>query len=354
MMRLACLATLLAGCLYLPHASAHSGVILLYHHVSASTPTSTSVTPATFEAHLDYLAQHAITVWDLRRMLDAIYGGEQLPDNVVAITFDDAYESVYTTAWPRLRAHNRPFTVFVNTDAVDAGLAPYMSWAQLRELAADGVAIENHSASHGHLARMESGESVADWQRRVAQDLARGRARIEAEIGRPPELLAWPYGEDAQELWPMAARAHRYSLAQRSGAVGPHHPRHSIPRFPLAMGFDTRERLAVAIHSRALPVGRATTEPPVRRGAVMHPQRLRLVLLAEEGWRAAQVDCFAASGERLSTRFAERRLDILLPTARPGRNKINCTAPATDGSGDYYWYSFQWLQRREDGAWPAE
>jgi hypothetical protein len=26
-----------------------------------------------------------------------------------------------------------------------------------------------------------------------------------------------------------------------------------------------------------------------------------------------------------------------------GRNKINCTAPATDGSGDFFWYSWQWL-----------
>ena len=27
---------------------------------------------------------------------------------------------------------------------------------------------------------------------------------------------------------------------------------------------------------------------------------------------------------------------------RPGRNKVNCTAPASDGSGDFYWYAVQW------------
>ena len=32
------------------------GVILVYHHVSASTPPSTSISPEDFERHLEYLA----------------------------------------------------------------------------------------------------------------------------------------------------------------------------------------------------------------------------------------------------------------------------------------------------------
>ncbi|MCA1778876.1 MAG: hypothetical protein LC637_05710 [Xanthomonadaceae bacterium] len=36
---------------------------------------------------------------------------------------------------------------------------------------------------------------------------------------------------------------------------------------------------------------------------------------------------------------------------KPGRNRLNCTAAAEDGSGDYYWHTFQWLQLRPDGTW---
>ncbi|MGD2172319.1 MAG: hypothetical protein PVF80_09450, partial [Gammaproteobacteria bacterium] len=38
-------------------------------------------------------------------------------------------------------------------------------------------------------------------------------------------------------------------------------------------------------------------------------------------------------------------------TGRPGRNKVNCTAPATGEPGTYFWYSYQWLQRNPDGSW---
>lgn len=32
-----------------------AAVVLLYHHVSTSTPKSTSISPADFEAQMDYL-----------------------------------------------------------------------------------------------------------------------------------------------------------------------------------------------------------------------------------------------------------------------------------------------------------
>jgi len=345
---------LLVACSSAPPGHAGSGVIVLYHHVSETTPAATSVTPEVFDRHLDYLEQHDFAVWPLERLLDEIHGDGDLPEKVVAITFDDAYESVHSQAWPRLKARGWPFTVFVNTDAVDAGHSPYMSWDQLRELAADGVAIENHSATHGHLARTEAGESERAWKRRVAEDLGKAHQRIEAEIGRAPTLLAWPYGEDAAELHEIAARDHRYSLAQRSGAAGPHHPRHSIPRYPLATGYDDLDRLALAVNSRALPVVAEASVPPLDRGAAENPEQLRLRLQPGDSYRAAQVNCFAASGQRLETRLHEDRLEIDLQPGRPGRNKVNCTAPAADGSGDFYWYSFQWLQRRADGSWPGE
>ena len=37
-------------------SNADNAVILLYHHVSSTTPASTSVTPAVFEQHLQHLA----------------------------------------------------------------------------------------------------------------------------------------------------------------------------------------------------------------------------------------------------------------------------------------------------------
>lgn len=337
----------LAGVLSASAAEDTHGVILLYHHVSENTPPSTSVTPERFEAHLDYLEEHDFEVWPVARLLKAaIRGEEALPENVVAITFDDAYESVHAEAWPRLRERGWPFAVFVNTDAVDAGHSPYMSWQQLRELHDDGVVIGNHSASHGHLIARAGDESQSEWAERVAADIARADKQISEEIGAGSGLFAYPYGEDSAELAGIVEDEHDFALVQRSGAVGPVTDALSVPRFPMAGGFDGPDRFAQAVNSRPLPVTEAEPSPPGDgvRGAL---ERLRLTL-ADGGYRHGQLACYSSRGDRLDATLEEgppHRLAIAVDgQGGTGRNKINCTAPAADGSGDYFWYAFQWVR----------
>ncbi|MCB1844505.1 MAG: hypothetical protein KDI09_16205, partial [Halioglobus sp.] len=70
-------------------------VILLYHHVASDTPASTSVSPETFARHLRYLADEGYTVLSLEEVLWRLSKGKHFPKNSVAVTFDDAYASVY-------------------------------------------------------------------------------------------------------------------------------------------------------------------------------------------------------------------------------------------------------------------
>ena len=349
---------LLLAALCLPVvASAGHAVILLYHHVSAETPPSTSVTPERFEQHLEYLADNDFEVWALDRLLDAaLDGSEAVPENVVAITFDDAYLSVYEAAWPRLAARGWPFAVFVNTDAVDQGLKPYLSWEQLRELADADVLIGNHSASHAHLLHRSEGESMEDWAARVRGDLERARDRIESEVGGDAGLLAYPYGEDAAELHDIVRQLGYRGLTQRSGAVGPSSNPLAIPRFPLATGFDGIDRLSRAVHARPLPVRAAETQPARRLGFVQSPEAVHLRIEAD-GFRRAALNCFSGSGERLPI-SVEAGVELAVRVdvsgrGQPGRNRVNCTAPAVDGSGAFHWYAFQWLQKHPDGRWPS-
>lgn len=318
-------------------------VILLYHHVSADTPPSTSVTPERFEAHLDWLDENGFRVWPLRRVLAAVLdGAEPVPDDVVAITFDDAYRSVRDEAHPRLAARGWPYSVFVNTDAIDAGHGPYMDWDTLRELARSGVAIGNHSAAHAHMAAPSDGESRRDWRRRMRADLARSHARIADELGTEPMMFAYPYGEDSPELAGIVADRYPYALVQRSGAVGALTDPHAIPRFPMATGFAETERLALAVESRPLPVRDTAVAFDGERGDI---DWLRLTL-ADNGFRSGALGCYSGSGEALAfERESDDPLQIRIDVdgiGRPGRNKVNCTAPASDGSGDFYWHSYQW------------
>lgn len=335
------------GCTTEALGQAEGGVVLLYHHVSDRTPPSTSVTPERFEAHLDYLAENDFEVWPLRRLLEAaIDSTERLPGKVVAITFDDAYESVYTEAWPMLRERGWPFAVFVNTDAVDAGHSPYMDWDQLRALYEDGVDIGNHSASHGHLIARRDGESTASWSERIEADIERAGRRISSEVGATPELFAYPYGEDSGELAELVGERHEFALAQRSGALGELTDPLSVPRFPMASGFDDMERFALAVNARALPV--TALEPEPAGDGVRGALDLLHLELADGGYRLGQLACFTGAGERLEPEIEAgppHRVSISLDQrGSTGRNRINCTAPAADGSGDYFWHSYQWVQ----------
>src|SRR6056297_2355727 len=100
-------------------SAADHGVILMYHHVAGDTPASTSVTPTQFRRHLDFIEDNDFDVVPLQALLDAVYSGDSVPLNAVAITFDDAYVSVHSEALPELTSRGMPFTVFVATQAVD-------------------------------------------------------------------------------------------------------------------------------------------------------------------------------------------------------------------------------------------
>lgn len=329
------------------------GVILLYHHVSSETPASTSVTPAQFRQHLDYLADNDFRVIPLERMLDALYGGGTVPDNAVAITFDDAYESVYTEAWPKLARRDWPFTVFVADESVDKGYRQFMSWEQLREMARDGVAIGAHSVSHGHLARPRPGESAADWHARVEAEITDNVARLEEQLEVEVTSFAYPYGEYNDALQALVSERDLYGLAQQSGAVGPDTPSTRIPRFPMASGFADLERFATAVTTRPLPVVEAEAGPLVLAGGEQ-PDHLVLEL-AEGPYRATALACFSAGGQTLEVEREDvRRYRIALPAFHPGRNKINCTAPSSERGGGFFWYSRLWLAPRPDGSWPEE
>ena len=108
-------------------------VVLQYHHISDSTPPSTSTSNSLFRAQLDHIEKLGLTVADLPEATRQALAGELENEQQVAITFDDAYESVYTNAAPLLHERDYPYTIFINTDAV--GKQGYMTWQQLNGLA---------------------------------------------------------------------------------------------------------------------------------------------------------------------------------------------------------------------------
>ena len=323
-------------------------VILLYHHVSADTPASTSVTPATFEEHLDYLADYQVV--SLETVVAALENGEALPPDAVAITFDDAYVSVYTEALPRLERRGWPFTVFVSTDYIDDDYGVYMSWDQLREIERRGGTAGNHSRAHRHMIRREPGESAGEWRQRVAADLRHAQSRLEDELAAPLPYFAYPYGEFDRELESVVADLGYVGLGQQSGPVGAVSDRLHLPRFPVATAYADLDSLRDKLDSRPLPVSVLGPDSRVLAADADAPE-LRLEI-PPGPYDRERLRCFVTGQEpaRISWRDDEATIVARAPLG-PGRSKFNCTAPARDEAGVFYWYSYLWIKPRADGSW---
>ncbi|MGD8340956.1 MAG: polysaccharide deacetylase family protein [Gammaproteobacteria bacterium] len=333
--------------------AAEHAVILLYHHVSASTPRSTSVTPERFEEHLDYLAANDFVVLPLEEIVHALGRGDELPPRAVALTFDDAYDSIFDEALPRLERRGWPFTVFVATDPVDHGYNGFMSWDELREIEARGGTIANHSSDHSHLVRHEPEESEDAWQERVRANIERAGMRLEQELERPLPFFAYPYGEFDKPLETIVAELGYVGFGQQSGPVGASDDRTRLPRYPVATGFDDLDSLAEKLRTRPLPVTVLAPDSNLLAGRSAAPLlRLRI---PDGPYRRGDMRCYVAGQEPAQIEWQDDVAAIrALEPLRPGRTKYNCTAPSNSESDVFFWYSHLWIKQTDDGGWLAE
>ncbi len=109
--------------------------------------------------------------------------------------------------------------------AVDAVLSahgpgvapPFMTWAQLRELAAAGVELGNHTASHPDLRRVPRARVIEE-----IQAAARRLAEEAPTTGDAPPPLAYPYGsQDADVRDAVREAGARLACTARTGYVTP-------------------------------------------------------------------------------------------------------------------------------------
>lgn len=329
-----------------------NAVILLYHHISDTTPAITSVAPNVFEQHLQYLQAEGFHVIGTQRMLASIDKGEPLPEKSIAIHFDDAYESVYSQAFPLLKALNWPFSIFVATQAIDDQYRGYMTWEQLAEVADYGAEIGGHSLTHSHLVRSLDEETTGQWLTRVSEEVDRGNHRIEDKLDIEVSLFAYPYGEFNQQLIELLQDRDLYGLAQHSGAVGTLTNLYAVPRYPMASGHARMGRFELVANSKPLPVTKVEAGELVR--IAKQDTGFLTLKLAEGDYQIQNLACYSSTGEALALEKNGSKVRVALPEFRAGRNKVNCTAPSISERGVYYWFSQLWLVKNEDGSWWLE
>jgi peptidoglycan/xylan/chitin deacetylase (PgdA/CDA1 family) len=280
-------------------------VILCYHRIADLSPDAHALCtpPDVFRAHMRTLAEQFTPV-AMDDLVRAAQDGN-IPDNAVAVTFDDGYLDALTTASPILMELGIPATFFVNSDRLDepherwwdvverasahgsaslqasgtieeingrawpmdergraqlladvlAGVNPppprdshrVMTAGELRILAArPGHTIGGHTTNH--LALTRHGRNVK--RREIVDD----KAALERALGQRVALFSYPYGDvDAETVDVVREAGYRAAVTVEAGVVAAGCDRLLLPRFevPTRQSVDLASRLREMLQDRS-------------------------------------------------------------------------------------------------------
>ena len=200
-------------------------LVLAYHAVSSTWPSSLAIPKRILTAQLAFLARRGFTGLTFAEAERRLVAGT-LPPRSVVITFDDGYRSTLR-AKPILDSFGFPATVFVVTAFVESGepmrwfgvekwfSSPHaaemtpLSWGDLESVVAAGWEVGSHTHTHAYLP--VAPDDVLKFE------LARSREAIASHLGAC-ETLAYPYGRtDARVA--EAAESCGYLAACALGSV---------------------------------------------------------------------------------------------------------------------------------------
>jgi len=175
--------------------------VLMYHRIvpdgAARDPNQYWLPENEFRRQIEFLHRwgyKGITFNDYRACRQ---GERDLPRRPVIITFDDAYEDVYTTAIPILQEFGMKAVIFAVADlrirasvwdhAHPQAVMPLMTGPQLLELHEAGFEIGSHTLHHKDLLHISHEEA--------AEEILQSRVVLETLLSAPVRSFSYPFGQ---------------------------------------------------------------------------------------------------------------------------------------------------------------
>ena len=177
--------------------------VLVYHNMGPEDRGRLVIAVRKFEAQMRALHAEGFQTVSLADFLEYAAGRRQLPRKSVLLTFDDGYRSFAQYARPILKDLGFTATLFVYSNFVGGGGG--LSWTDLRALITQGFDVQAHSKSHGNLRRTEA-ESQDAYAKRMEAELAYPAELFRKNLGRPSDVLAYPYGDADEEVVQYVAK----------------------------------------------------------------------------------------------------------------------------------------------------
>ena len=199
--------------------TAPSVTIIAYHAIDEG-PGPVCLRREVFDRQVRGLVDAGCTFLPMSEVLRHLSTGTAFPDRAVALSFDDAYESVHRHALPLLDRLGVTATVYPVTselggrnrwDAATGAMPelPLVTVGQLHELMAGGWEVGGHTHTHRALPTLAPHE--------VADELTASNAILEDTIGSRVSTFAYPYGR--HDASTRAAARSRYDACLDIGAA---------------------------------------------------------------------------------------------------------------------------------------
>ncbi len=312
--------------LFLPEANAHTlldydnkkAVIFAYSRIGDSTGVEDSLPLETFQSHILEIVRGDYHALPLLRILEAFENAQDLPENTIALTFDAAGQDFYETAWPLLKEHNLPFTIFI------APSATTLDRDALKEIAADPlVTIGLHPDHYTNMALWDT--------ETTRRHINNAKVAIRDHLGLNPVFFAYPYGMVNPAVRQVIEQSgFRAALGQQSGAAHPGSDLLLLPRFTMSSSFGSLNRFIMTAKSLPLPVSDTS---PASWVIGSQTETLALGFTLDDGLKnkAENLSCFSNTLEKPGLQdIGNGRIEIRLPVLNaPTRLRVNCTLPAS-------------------------
>lgn len=163
--------------------------VLMYHKIGEEQGNDAVISPARFTEHMEYLHRNGYRTLSLEELEAYVAGKADLPPKPVVLTFDDGYRDTYEIALPLLKKYGFKSTVFIML----ADAERHLTWDELREMKASGMAVQPHGYTHSDLGAMPPA--------RQAAEIARAKEMLDRGLGQDSRYYCYPNGSYNEETF---------------------------------------------------------------------------------------------------------------------------------------------------------
>lgn len=316
-------------------ADDNAAVIFAYQRIGEDQFPETNIRREQFEEHIKELISGEYNVLSLEDIIAAIKNGTKLPARSVVLTFDGGHRSVMDIAVPLLKSNNLPFTIFIPTNHIDRGTDQYMSWNDIKALQKSELAtIGLHPASYLRLYEEPRVE--------IIRQINSARARYREELGREPNLFAYPFGEYSQ-LYKEVINEQGFeaALSQQSSVAHAKSDVLTLPRFTMTESHGGIDRFRLTANALPLPVKEVEPQDPLLK---TDSPSIGFTVDESLSDQISKMSCFVSGQSKPELEIVgKNRVELRLSQKfETPRTRVNCTLPVPSGE-DYEEPRWRWL-----------